>query len=97
MSVWRPQLNPVIGLITFGLYTIVFFLFGAILQSSSDSVVDVEESYSPYNKDCAINGKYSKKFNFIHLLFQLIDLIANIWFDLYRSSIRFRMHSNFHS
>ena len=38
MKVWRPQLNPVIGLITFGIYTIVFFAFGAILKSSSDSV-----------------------------------------------------------
>ena len=40
MKVWRPELTPVCGLITFALYTIVFMLFGAILKSSSDSVKD---------------------------------------------------------
>ena len=40
MKVWRPELTPLCGLITFALYTIVFMLFGAILKSSSDSVID---------------------------------------------------------
>ena len=38
MKVWRPQLNPVIGLITFAIYTVIFFIFGAVLQSASDAV-----------------------------------------------------------
>ena len=53
MPVWRPQLNPVIGLITFGLYTIVFFIFGAVLYSSSEGVVDVEVQYNEL-EDCKI-------------------------------------------
>jgi hypothetical protein len=51
MKVWRPQLNPMIGLITFGIYTVVFFMFGAILKSSSDSVKDVEVPYNELS-DC---------------------------------------------
>lgn len=45
MKVWRPELTPMCGLITFALYTIVFILFGAILKSSSDSVVDFTAQY----------------------------------------------------
>ena len=53
MPVWRPQLNPVIGLITFGLYTAVFFIFGGILYSSSEGVVDFEVQYDELT-DCKI-------------------------------------------
>lgn len=49
MKVWRPELTPVCGLITFALYTIVFMLFGAILKSSSDSVID---SVHRYDVEC---------------------------------------------
>lgn len=61
MKVWRPQLNPVVGLVTFGLYTIVFFIFGAILKSSSDSVVDSVHQYD-INENCAIGKTCTLEF-----------------------------------
>lgn len=56
MKVWRPQLNPVIGLVTFGIYTIVFFMFGAILKSSSDSVKSFDVRYDKI-EDCKIKSE----------------------------------------
>jgi hypothetical protein len=62
MKVWRPELTPTCGLITFALYTIVFIVFGVILKSSSDSVVDVD--IAKYNKmaDCAVGKTCTVEF-----------------------------------
>lgn len=63
MKVWRPELTPTCGLITFALYTIVFIVFGVILNASSNSVIDFSLRYDNI-KDCIDNkdGQCTIKF-----------------------------------
>lgn len=54
MDVWRPELTPKCGLITFFLYTVVFIMFGFILKGQSDNVVDFSLRY---DNDVKCKGK----------------------------------------
>ena len=63
MNVWRPNLTPKCGLITFALYTIVFVVFGVILQSSSNSVIDSGDLRYDVECDTTSTTDCSFKFN----------------------------------